>query len=89
MYVLLSGTAAVHKAGRKIADLGPGAVIGELAILSKAPRNATVTTRDEAEIAMITRRSFNRLLEDAPGFARKILEAMAQRIRELDRRVVG
>ena len=51
---------------------------------SKAPRNATVTSRADAEVATINRRDVYRLIEDAPGFARKLLEAMANRIRELD-----
>ncbi len=88
MFVLLSGGATVHKGGRKIAELGPGDVVGELAVLNKAPRNATVTTKTESEVAVIGRRDLFRLLENAPGFARKMLESLANRVRELDRRVV-
>ena len=89
MFVVLSGHAAVRKSGRKIAELGPGDVVGELAVLGKAPRNATVVTTAEALIATIGRRDVYRLLEDAPGFARKLLEALANRVRDLDTRLVG
>jgi CRP-like cAMP-binding protein len=88
MFVLLSGRATVRKGGRKLADLGPGDVIGELALLSKAPRNATVVVTADAEVAVIGRRELFRLVEDAPGFSRKLLEALANRVRDLDRRVV-
>jgi hypothetical protein len=37
----------------------------------------------DAEVATINRRDVYRLIEDAPGFARKLLEAMANRIRDL------
>ena len=84
--VLLSGKAEVRKGNRKIAELGSGDVVGELALLAKAPRNATVVTRSESEIAIIGRRDLFRLINDAPGFSRKLLEALANRVRELDRR---
>ena len=86
MIVILSGKAEVRTGNRKIAELGAGDVVGELALLAKAPRNATVVTRSEAEIAVIGRRDLFRLIDDAPGFSRKLLEALAHRVRELDRR---
>ncbi len=89
MIVVLAGGADVRKNGRKIAELGSGDVAGEMSLLGKAPRNATVVTRTEADLAIIGRREFFRLLEDAPGFSRKLLEALASRVREMDRRVVG
>jgi CRP-like cAMP-binding protein len=88
MFVLLSGRATVKKGGRKLAERGAGDVIGELAVLTKSPRNATVTLTSDAELATISRRDVYRLIEDAPGFARKLLEALANRVQELDRRAV-
>ena len=88
MFVILSGHATVHKGGRKLAELGPGDAVGELAILLRAPRNATVTTTTETEIATIGRRDVHRLINDAPGFSRKLLEALAERVRELDKKLV-
>jgi CRP-like cAMP-binding protein len=88
MIVFLSGGAEVKQNGKKLADLGSGEVAGEMAVLGKAPRNATVTTRSDSEIAVIGRRELYRLIEDAPGFSRKLLEALANRVREMDRRAV-
>jgi CRP-like cAMP-binding protein len=85
MLVFLSGSATVQRGARKIASLAPGDAVGELGVLSRAPRNATVTTTADSEVAVIGRRAMNRLLADAPGFARKLLEALADRVRELDR----
>jgi CRP-like cAMP-binding protein len=87
MLVMLSGSATVQRGGRRIATLSAGDVIGELGVLSRAPRNATVTTTADSEIAVIGQRAMNRLLADAPGFARKLLEALAERVRELDRKL--
>src|SRR5215470_10645420 len=41
-FVILEGTARISRHGRKIASIGPGAAFGELALLEKAPRNATI-----------------------------------------------
>jgi CRP-like cAMP-binding protein len=56
-------------------------------VLSRAPRNATVTTTADSEVAIIGQRAMNRLIADAPGFARKLLESLAERVRELDRKM--
>jgi CRP-like cAMP-binding protein len=88
MYVMLSGQADVEKAGRKIAKLRPGDVVGELSALSKGPRNATVTMTADGEVAIIGRRELRKLLEGAPDFAQKLLETLANRIRELDKKLV-
>ena len=87
MLVFMSGSATVQRGGRKIASLAAGDVVGELGVLGRAPRNATVTTSSDSEIAVIGRRAMNRLLADAPGFSRKLLEALADRVRELDRKL--
>ena len=89
MMVILSGGADVKKGSKKLAELGSGEVVGEMAVLGKAPRNATVTARTDSDIAVIGRRELYRLIEDAPGFSRKLLEALANRVREMDRRLYG
>ena len=88
MYVLLSGSATVQRGGRKLATVGSGDAVGELAILSKAPRNATVTANTDCEVAVISRRHVRRMIEEAPGFSFKLLEALANRVRDLDRKLV-
>jgi CRP-like cAMP-binding protein len=88
MYVILDGTARVSRAGRRLATIGAGDSFGELALLSKGPRTASVVATSNIEAAIITRRQLNGLLEDAPAFARKLLEALAGMVRELDKKVV-
>ena len=88
MYVVLTGSARVSRAGRKLAVVGPGDTFGELCLLSKGPRTASVVAVSDMEVAIITRRQFNRVLEAAPSFARKLLESLAAIVRELDKKVV-
>jgi CRP/FNR family cyclic AMP-dependent transcriptional regulator len=88
MYVVLVGTAKVSRGGRKIASAGPGSSFGELALLSKGPRTASVTALSDMEVAIITRRKLTRTLEEAPDFARKLLESLADMVRENDKKLV-
>jgi CRP-like cAMP-binding protein len=85
-YVLLAGSARVHRNGREVTRLGPGAAFGELALLDAGPRTATVTADGQSELLVLRRREFVRLLDDMPSFARKMLAALAHRLVEADAR---
>ena len=78
----------VTRQGRKIATIGPGAAFGELALLEKAPRNATVVADTDMELVVLGQREFAGLIDEVPGFARKLLAGMAHRLREADARSV-
>jgi CRP/FNR family cyclic AMP-dependent transcriptional regulator len=83
-FVILEGTAKVTKKGRKVATVGPGAGFGELALLDKAPRNATVIAETDMELVVLGQREFAGIIDEVPGFSRKLLAGMAQRLREAD-----
>jgi len=83
-YVIVSGQAAVDRSGTVVATIGPGAFFGDLALLDKAPRNATVTAVTDMELIVIGQREFSLLLDEAGGFARKLLVGLAHRLREMD-----
>ena len=79
-FVLLEGSADVMKDGRKINELGDGDFFGEIALISRSPRTATVTATAPVRALVITDRSFRRLLEDSPEIQLKVLEALAERL---------
>jgi CRP-like cAMP-binding protein len=85
-FVILDGTARITRHGRKIATIGPGAAFGELALLEKAPRNSTVVAETDMELVVLGQREFAGLIDEVPGFARKLLAGMAHRLRESDAR---
>jgi CRP/FNR family cyclic AMP-dependent transcriptional regulator len=83
-FVIIDGNAKVSRRGRKVATLGPGAAFGELALLDKAPRNATVTAETPMELVVLGQREFGGIVDEVPGFARKLLAGMARRLRDAD-----
>src|SRR6478672_1992012 len=87
-FVIMSGTAKLTRRGRKIATLGPGDAFGELALLDKHPRNATVTAETPLEVVVLGQREFGGLIDEVPGFARKLLAGMARRLRDSDAKSV-
>jgi CRP/FNR family cyclic AMP-dependent transcriptional regulator len=87
-FVILDGTVSVSREGRQIATLGPGSAFGELALLVDAPRNATVVADTDVGLVVVGRHEFEGLLDEAPGFARKMLAGTAHRLREADREAV-
>jgi len=88
-YLLLQGTATVRRAGRKVAQLGEGDYFGELALLDRGPRSATVVADGECELLVIGQREFVGVIDQVPAVARKLLSSMAARLREADRKAVS
>ena len=78
--VLVDGAADVHRKGRKINSLGRGDFLGEIALVTGAPRTATVTTTAPSTMLVITARDFKSLLRHMPSLQIKVLEAIAARL---------
>jgi CRP-like cAMP-binding protein len=82
-FIILSGRAAVTIRGRSIATVGPGEIIGEMALLDRRPRTATVTALEPIRALVLDQRSFNTLLAE-PAIARKLLDVEVGRLRTAD-----
>jgi len=87
-FVILDGTARIERRGRKVADVGPGGFFGDLALLDRAPRNATVVAQTPMELLVLGQREFAALIDEVPGFAHKLLAGLARRLREADAKSV-
>jgi CRP/FNR family cyclic AMP-dependent transcriptional regulator len=83
-FLIIDGQAAVTHNGKKVATLGPGGHFGELALLDRRPRSASVQSETEMHVLVLSQREFNGLLESVPSIARKMLAALASRLREAD-----
>jgi CRP-like cAMP-binding protein len=83
-FLIVTGKAAVTRNGKKVATLGPGDYFGELALLDRRPRSATVTSETDLDVLVLSQRQFNGLLQSVPTIGRKMLSAMAGRLRQAD-----
>jgi len=79
-FVLLDGTADVRKKGRKINTLGAGDFFGEISLVSRQPRTATVTATSPVRALVVTDYSFRHLLDESPQIKTKVMEALAERL---------
>lgn len=82
-FFVLEGQADVSIRGDVVATVGPGEFLGEMALLSHAPRSATVTARTSMRMLVIDPVAFGALL-GRPAVARLIAESLAVRLRRAE-----
>ena len=88
-FVVVAGEVSVKRNNRKIATLGPGAVVGELSLLDHGPRTATAICETDCTLLVIDQRRFLGVIDDVPAISHKLLASLASKIRELDRQYYG
>ncbi len=79
-FVLLEGEAEVRQGDKRIATLGKGDFLGEIALVTKLPRTATVTTTSPVRALVITDRDFSSLIKRSPEVGQGVLEALGERL---------
>ena len=79
-FVLIEGTADVRRKGRRVNQMKDGDFFGEIALISGAPRTATVTATSPVRALVITDRDFRTLLKKSPAMQLRVLEALAERL---------
>ena len=77
--VLMSGTAAVRRNGRKVAELGSGDVLGEMSLINNVHRNATVVATSDVDVLVMDSREFSSMLSTNPKVSATILKTVAAR----------
>jgi CRP-like cAMP-binding protein len=81
MFVLLDGAVTVRTRGKRARDLGPGDIVGELALLtSDSVRTARVRAKTPVRCLAIARNDFRRILTEEPQVAIQVLETVAARL---------
>ena len=83
-YVVTAGhLAVVMGAGacrRTVARIGPGEVVGEMALLADAPRSATVVALHDSYLIRLPRRAFDVVMEGAPDARRYLFRVLTSRL---------
>ena len=87
-FVIASGKVEATRDKVVIGTLGPGSFFGEMSLLERLPRVATVTTTEPTTVLVLTARAFDELIASMPTVDRKMLIVLANRLREIEERYV-
>jgi CRP/FNR family cyclic AMP-dependent transcriptional regulator len=79
-YLIVDGEVSVRKGGQEITRLGPGDVIGEMAIVNHKLRSASVVSLTPLEVIHFTKESLEQLLEQVPAFGDALRGTTADRL---------
>ncbi len=79
-FVLVEGSVQVTRNDRKLSELGPGDWFGEIALLTKVPRTASVVATSAVRALVVTDRAFRQLVETMPSIAIKVLASLGDRL---------
>lgn len=71
-----SGTARVTVRGEERRTLGPGSYFGEVALVDRGPRTATVTAETPVTAHMLSAMEFRSLVQEHPALAWALLEGL-------------
>ena len=78
-YLLISGEVSVRRNGEEVAQLGPGDIFGEVAIVQQRLRTATVVSLTPLECLHFTRQALERLEREIPDFRAALQSSAAER----------
>lgn len=84
MYVVKEGEVDIIVNGKVVETAKPGYLFGEMALIDKKVRSATVKARTECQVVPIDEKRFTFLVQQTPFFALHVMRVMANRIRNMD-----
>ncbi len=81
MYGVIEGEIEIAVNGRVVETVGPGGVVGEVALVDTLPRSATATARTDTKVAVIDNHRFMLMVAQNPWFSIQVMRVMADRLR--------
>jgi CRP-like cAMP-binding protein len=79
-FVIEAGTATVSVGGSEVRKLGAGDYFGEIALMAKAPRSATIVADTDLHCHGLAAWDFRALVEKNESMSWKLLETLAERL---------
>lgn len=81
-FVVCKGQAGVYVNGTRVATIGAGSAVGEMALLDRRPRSATVKALTDLELLSFKSSEFQELLESMPKAATRVIAQLNNKLRE-------
>jgi CRP/FNR family cyclic AMP-dependent transcriptional regulator len=89
MYVVRSGEVQIIDGNHVFETVGPGGIVGEMALVDGGPRSATVRASLASEVVPIDEKRFLFLVQQTPHFALRVMRVMSARLRAMNARASG
>lgn len=80
-YIVASGTVEIREGGRVLETMKKNELFGEMALIESEPRSASAVAVGKAELIVLDRASFERLIREEHGFAIVVMRLMSRRLR--------
>ncbi len=81
LYIVAEGQVDIMLGARILETVGPGGILGELALIDDKPRSASAIARTDCLLAPVNREHFLALVQRTPLFALQVMRAIANRLR--------
>jgi CRP-like cAMP-binding protein len=85
-FVIEDGEATVSVGGNDVGTMGPGDSLGEISLIDREPRSATITAKSDITAYMLPIWSFRPIVESSPEMLWTLLEGLAARLRAAEHR---
>ncbi len=86
MFVVVSGSIEVLMLGRLLERVGPGGIVGEMALIDGNMRCAAALTAMDTELVAIEKSQFLELVREEPRFALAVLGVLTRRLQAMNAR---
>jgi len=84
MFVVKEGEVDIVVHGAVVETIGPGGILGEMALIDRNPRSATAVAKTDCQLVPISEKRFQFLVQQTPYFAIEVMRVLAQRLRHMD-----
>ena len=84
MYVVMEGAVDVLLHDKIVYSIGPGGILGEMALIDTQPRSATAVAKTACKLVPIDEKRFTSLIQQTPHFAVEVMQIMAERLRHMN-----
>ncbi len=81
LYIVAEGQVDIYAGGQQLETLGPGDILGEMALIDDQPRMATAIARTDCLLTRVSRPHFLNLVQRNPRFALQVMRIMSNRLR--------
>lgn len=87
-YVICEGQAGVYVNNNRVATIGAGSAVGEMALLDKRPRSATVRALTDMELLAFRSAEFQKLLESMPKASARLMSQLNDKLRAQNQQTI-